>query len=112
MSYLITGILLISAFVFEKNQMSGLIRFVLLSVCFVIFVFTMLVMLTGWTDIKDEYVLGIQGRYFTPTLTYIFSTFNNKKVYLPKKADLYIFYAQLIILFETVVYMLSYTFVY
>lgn len=112
MSYLITGILLISAFVFEKNQMSGLIRLVLLGVCFMIFAFTMLVMLTGWTDIKDEYVLGIQGRYFTPTLTYIFSTFNNKKVYLPKNADLYIFYAQLIILFETVVYMLSYTFVY
>ena len=112
MSYLITGILLISAFVFENNHMSGLIRIVLLGVCFMIFAFTVLVMLTGWTDIKDEYVLGIQGRYFTPTLTYIFSTFNNKKVYLPKNADLYIFYAQLIILFETVVYMLSYTFVY
>lgn len=76
-------------------------------------------MLISWTpinqDIIDAYggpiIQGIQGRYFSPLLPYCFIAFNNKKIKISQKLDKYIIFAFLIIVFEIIVYVLSYTFV-
>lgn len=76
-------------------------------------------MLISWTeynqDIIDAFggivIQGIQGRYFSPLLPYFMSIFNNRKITVSKKMDKYILFALFILIFETVVYVLSYTFV-
>ena len=55
-------------------------------------------------------VQGIQGRYFCPLLPYFFTVFNNKKFSIPEKFDKYILFVYLVIFFEIVLYVMSYTF--
>ena len=76
-------------------------------------------MLVSWTEIEQDVVeayggpiiQGIQGRYFSPLLPYLFLILNNKKIKIPKKYDEYIIYSFIILVFEVIVYVLSYTFV-
>ena len=76
-------------------------------------------MLISWTPMEQEIIedyggpiiQGMQGRYFCPLLPYCFMLFNNKKIKLPKKIDKYAIFIYLIMLFEVIVYVLSYTFV-
>ena len=82
-----------------------------------------LLILTGffltWTDvnqeiIKDyggEIIQGVQGRYFSPLIPYFMTIFNNKKIKLPKKLDKYIIFGLILLTFEVIIYVLSYTFV-
>ena len=56
-------------------------------------------------------VEGIQGRYFCPLLPFAYTVLNNKYIRVPVKFDKYIIYAELILVFETILYVLSYTFV-
>lgn len=72
---------------------------------------TLFGMLVGWTNTDSEMIEGIQGRYFSPLLPYFFTIFNNKKLSLPKKFDKYLIFAQILLMFEVIVYILSYTFV-
>ena len=95
------------------------IKGVMIFICIVIGLFAMIGMFTSWTDPEQEIVEdfggiiveGIQGRYFSPILPHFFSIFANKKFSLPKKADSYVLIAYLLIFFEIVIYVLSYTFV-
>ena len=72
---------------------------------------TLFGMLVGWTNTDSEMIEGIQGRYFSPLLPYFFAIFNNKRVSLPKKFDKYLIFIHILLMFEVIVYILSYTFV-
>ena len=75
-------------------------------------------MLISWTEINQEIIAdfggpiiqGVQGRYFSPFLPYLFIIPNNSKIRIPKKFDPYILFAFIVLVFEVVVYVLSYTF--
>ena len=76
-------------------------------------------MLITWTPITQEVIdayggpiiQGMQGRYFCPLLSYFLLIFNNKKIRISKKFDKYILFAYVLLVFEVIVYILSYTFV-
>lgn len=76
-------------------------------------------MLVSWTEINQDIIedfggpviQGIQGRYFSPLLPYVFMLIHNRKIKLPKWIDDYAICAFIAIVFEVVVYVLSYTFV-
>lgn len=75
-------------------------------------------MLISWTEVDQEIIedfggpiiQGIQGRYFSPFLPYLFSLLNNKKIRILEKYDPYVLFAFVLLVFEEVVYVLSYTF--
>ncbi len=83
--------------------------FIFLSACAGLM--TLFGMLVGWTNTDSQMIEGIQGRYFSPLLPYFFAIFNNSKISLPKKFDKYLIFAQILLMFEVIVYILSYTFV-
>ena len=74
-------------------------------------------MLISWTEVEQVVVedfggpiiQGIQGRYFSPLLPYLFLVLNKKKIKIPEKFDSYILYAFVFLVFEVIVYVLSYT---
>ena len=76
-------------------------------------------MLISWTEIEQDIIedfggpviQGVQGRYFSPFLPYLFLVLHNKKIQIPKKFDHYLIYASILLVFEVVVYVLSYTFI-
>ena len=105
-------ILACSSLFFESQNLNNISRLVSIGICVLIGMLTIAVMLTGCTDIEDEYVQGIQGRYFTPLLPYVFVALNNKKIAIPNSFDKYLIFASLLLNFEIVIYMLSATFVY
>jgi len=108
-----------SAFVKEVHVESAWLKACFILVCAAIGIYVMGGFILSWTDMSqavvDDYggiiVQGIQGRYFCPLLPFAFSIFNNKKLAIPQKFNKYIIYTQLIVIFEVVVYVLSYTFV-
>ena len=106
------ALLTLSALVKEEKHMSIWSRLASVGICVLIGMLTMAVMLTGWTDVNDEYVQGIQGRYFTSFIPFIFCVLNNKKIYIPQKYSNVLLFSKLLLLFEIVMYMLSATFVY
>ena len=75
-------------------------------------------MLISWTEVDQEIIedyggpiiQGIQGRYFSPFLPYLFIIINNSRLKISRKCDQYILYAFVVLVFEVVVYVLSYTF--
>ena len=93
-------------------------RIVVLGMC--VFAGLMMVggMLISWTEVDQEIIedyggpiiQGIQGRYFSPFLPYLFPILSNRKIRIPKKLDPYIIYAFILLVFEVIVYVLSYTF--
>ena len=107
------------AFVREEQYFSIPLKLVMILICITIGMFTMIGMFVSWTkpdqEVVDDFggviIEGIQGRYFSPVLPYFFSVFSNKKLALPQAAKKYILLAYLLIYFEIVVYVLSYTFV-
>ena len=105
-------VLIGASLMFEKNHLSVPVKLTLLVVALMIFGLTLAAMLTGWTTTDAEFIEGVQGRYFTPLLPYGFACLNNKKISIPDKFSIFIPYTQMLILFETVIYILSYTFVY
>ena len=95
------------------------IKLSFLAICTFIAIYIMGGFILSWTDksqaIIEDYggivIQGIQGRYFSPLLPFGLSIFNNKKITIPEKFDKYIVFTQLMVLFEVIVYVLSYTFV-
>ena len=95
----------------EKYNLSGKMRIAFVVACLMIAMLILAMMLTGWTKRKDYLIKGVQGRYFCPLLPYFFSIFSNKKFKLPAKLDKYVLYTLILVNFETIIYVLSYTFV-
>ena len=106
---------------FRKESIIEPISLKIIFVCLAIIVGIYILggFLLSWTDLNQEIIpeyggviiQGIQGRYFCPLLPFIFTIFNNKKICIPEKFDKYIIFGQLLIIFEVIVYILSYTFV-
>ena len=75
-------------------------------------------MLISWTEVEQvviedfggPIIQGIQGRYFSPVLPYLFIIQHNPKFKISKKFDTYILYIFILLVFEVIVYVLSYTF--
>ncbi|MDO4940319.1 MAG: DUF2142 domain-containing protein [Erysipelotrichaceae bacterium] len=95
----------------ENYTMTWPVRGAFVFVCLGVALFIILGMLYGWTLTTDTMIQGIQGRYFCPLLPYFFTIFNNKKIQVPEKLDKYVIYAYILLMFEIIVYILSYTFV-
>lgn len=111
LTHIMAIILLLAAILKEKFVLpiKEKISFVVISIAIGIFIMTG--MLITWTCIGDEIVHGMQGRYFSPLLFFIMTIVNNQKIYLPAKFNKYLIYTQILMMFETIVYVLSYTFV-
>ena len=120
-TYLVHGLLalLIAASIRQEDHVLSIpFKICVLIIC--VFAGLMVVggMLISWTEVDQEVIeafggpiiQGIQGRYFSPFLPYLFPILQNKKIKLPKKIDPYLIYIFIIIVFEVVVYVLSYTF--
>lgn len=111
--------LLASAFTMEEYHISWLFKGCSLLICIVIGMYILLGFFISWTErdqptligIDGDMIQGVQGRYFSPLLPYVFILFNNKKLNIPKKINKYIIYIELLTIFEILVYVLSYTFV-
>ncbi|MBQ6334390.1 MAG: DUF2142 domain-containing protein [Erysipelotrichaceae bacterium] len=112
------ALIVLSALLEEKHTGSFTFRFVILIMC--CFAGLMMVggMLISWTEVDQEIIedyggpiiQGIQGRYFSPFLPYLFIIINNSRLKISRKCDQYILYAFVVLVFEVVVYVLSYTF--
>lgn len=113
MAYIRLILILVIAAVFRKEDyhISPLIKISFAVVCLMMAMFIILGMLYGWTLTTDTMIQGIQGRYFCPLLPFFFAIFTNSKFNLPKKIDKYVIYSYVLIMFEIIIYVLSYTFV-
>lgn len=109
--HLITIILVLAGFIKEPYSLSISTKIVFVVISIGIGLLIMAGMLLTWTTRGDTFIQGIQGRYFSPLLYYVFTIFNNKKIYLPEKISSYLIYSQLLITFEVILYVLSFTFV-
>ena len=121
-TYLVHGTLalLVIASLREEEYLTS-IKFRIMVILMCIFAGLMMVggMLISWTEVDQEVIeayggpviQGIQGRYFSPFLPYLFPILSNKKIKISKKFDQYILFAFVLLVFEVVVYVLSYTFV-
>ena len=112
MAYVYLLLLLTSSLLKQDVVVDWKIKIASLLISGVIVVITMAYMLVGWTDIEDQYIQGIQGRYFTPLIPFVAMTLNNRKISIPVKLDKILIYCQILISFEVIIYALSYTFVY
>ncbi len=112
------ALLVLSSLREESDSVSLIFRIVVLLIC--IFGGLMMVggMLVSWTEVNQEVIedfggpiiQGVQGRYFSPFLPYLFICLNNGKIRLPKKLDPVFLFTFVVLVFEVVVYVLSYTF--
>ena len=115
----ITIIVLLSALLKERYTEPRYLKLIFVAMCIVIGLYTIGGFLLTWTDMDQDIiedfgglmVQGIQGRYFCPLLPFFFTIFNNKKINIPTKLDKYITYTYYLIVFEVIIYVLSYTFV-
>ena len=105
------GIAIVAALQKENNILSIGNKIFIVIVCLAIAGLVLASMLVGWTRYDDEIIQGIQGRYFSPTIIYLLSTLNNKKIQIPQKIDKYLILIDLLLSFETIIYVLSFTFV-
>ena len=113
------ALVIVSSLRDEDYKVSIFFKITIIVMC--IFAGLMMVggMFISWTEIDQEVIeafggpiiQGIQGRYFSPLLPYLFLILNNNKIKIPKKYDSYIIYTFIILVFEVIVYVLSYTFV-
>lgn len=103
----------ITAAVFVKDDLmlNAKTRICLIAVCVAIAMFSIGGMLFSETHIGDEYISGIQGRYYSPLLPYFFVSLTNNKINIPKKFNIYVIFAYILVMFEVIMYILSYTFV-
>lgn len=120
-------VLMVAIFIENDLTFNPLFKLVIFVILVLIGLYIIVGFFVSWTgmdallfDNYDETILevyggpvveGVQGRYFSPLLPYFFALFPNKKIKLPKKLDKYVYFAYLLIFFEVVIYVLSYTFV-
>ena len=116
--HLLAVVVLLASFRKEPYTPNILMRFLSVGICIIVGVVMMAGFFVTWTEasqtVLDDFggimVQGIQGRYFCPLLPYFFTVFNNKKFSIPEKFDKYILFVYLVIFFEIVLYVMSYTF--
>jgi len=116
--HLTLGILVAAALIDEDYELSNRFKGIIFLMCVFVGLMTVGGMLVSWTEVNQEIidayggpvVQGVQGRYFSPLLPYLFLILHNRKIKLPKWVDQYLIYAFVILVFEVVVYVLSYTF--
>nr|MBQ4453639.1 DUF2142 domain-containing protein [Clostridia bacterium] len=116
--HMLLGLLVCASLREEEHMEPVIFRVVVLLLC--VFGGLMMVggMLISWTEVDQEVIedfggpmiQGIQGRYFSPFLPYLFPILSNKKIKISKKFDQYMLFAFVVLVFEVVVYVLSYTF--
>ncbi len=112
------GIVIVAALRKEPYTESIGIKILFFLICVIIGFGVMVGMLLSWTETNQEIVQdfggmmiqGIQGRYFSPLLPFVFPILNNRKLAIPKELDPYILSFFVVIVFEVMVYVLSYTF--
>ena len=102
---------LLSSLIKEEHHLSVFIKFIMLGVCIAIGLMIVLGFLLSETKKTDPMIQGIQGRYLSPLLPYFFLLFGNRKIALPKQTGKYLNYVHLLVLFEVILYILSFTFV-
>jgi uncharacterized membrane protein len=109
-TYIHIVLLFISSFVKQEKMESIGFKLTNILICISIGLLTIVGMLAGWTERGAQMVNGVQGRYFCPLLSYFFITFNNNKFSISTKVSKYLICAQILVYFEVIVYVLSYTF--
>ena len=102
---------LMAAFVKEDYAPGLIVRIVIVGMCVIIAGLILLGFLLSWTHRDETMIMGVQGRYFSPLLPYFFTIFNNKYVSLPKVFNKVLTFGQLLMIFETMLFVLSFTFV-
>lgn len=110
---------IVAAFIKENYIEPIYVKISFFLICVFIGLFTIGGMMMSWTDLDQDIiedfggamVQGVQGRYFSPLLPCFFSIFNNEKFNISLKIDKYLIFAQLLVLFETLMYVLSITFI-
>jgi uncharacterized membrane protein len=112
------AVLLASSIIEEKRCESLAFKIVTFLVC--IFGGLMMVggMLISWTEVEQvviedfggPIIQGMQGRYFSPFLPYLFIILHNPKFKISKKFEPYMIYIFILLVYEVIVYVLSYTF--
>ncbi len=109
--HLMSLCIVLTSLVRQDSANPLLVKVVILLMCIAIAAMILLGFLLTWTNRTDEMIQGVQGRYFSPLLPYFFTTFNNKTICLPKWSDKYLIFAQMLMVFYVVIYVLSFTFV-
>ena len=117
MVHSLLGLIIIAALREEKVRESIFFKIAIVITCIMAGIMMVGGMLISWTEVEQVVVedfggpiiQGIQGRYFSPLLPYLFLVLNNKKIKIPEKLDSYILYAFVFLVFEVIVYVLSYT---
>ena len=113
------AILIAAALREEAYALNARFKLLIFAMCVFVGLMTVSGMLISWTEVNQEIidayggpiVQGVQGRYFSPLLPYLLLILHNDKVKLPKKFDPYLISAFVILVFEIIVYVLSYTFI-
>ena len=111
LSRLIIFVILAATFVKDSVSLNLTTRLSLVAVCVAVAMFSIGGMLFSETHVGDQYISGIQGRYFSPLLPYFFVSLTNNRINIPKKFDRYVIFSYIIVIFEVIIYILSYTFV-
>lgn len=113
MGYVISilAALISSIFIKENVSLSIPHRIFIILVCISIALLSLAGMLLSETRIGDEYIGGLQGRYYSPLIPFFLLCFTNNKFNISKKYDKYIIFAYILIFFEIIIYVLSYTFI-
>lgn len=117
--HIMTLIPVLAALKKEKYVEPIYLKIILFGLCAIIGLFTIGGMLMTWTDLDQTIiedfggvmVQGIQGRYFSPLLAFVFPILNNKKINIPDKLNDYLVYGQLLVLFQVLMYVVTYTFI-
>lgn len=111
LTYIIISLLGVSSIRKEEYTSRISTRVSYIFVCSLMGLLTVGGMLLYWTNIGDYFIQGVQGRYFCPLIPYFFSVFNNNKIKISQKVDKYVIFTYLLLIFEVIIYVLSYTFV-
>lgn len=109
--HLMTICLIISSLLNENMNIPLLVKAVILVMCVAIAIMILLGFLLTWTSRRDVMIQGVQGRYFSPLLPYFFSVFNNRYIKVPIQIDRCLIFAHVLMIFNTIIYILSFTFV-
>lgn len=110
-TYIHIALLLASSFKDEGTKYQPMFKLSVFAVCVIIGFLTLFGMLTGWTERGAFMINGVQGRYFCPLLPFFFVILNNDKIKISADIDKYVVFVQILLYFEVLINVLSYTFV-
>ena len=117
--HVMSAVPLIAAFSKEKYVEPILVKVLFVLCSIIVGLYIMFGFMISWTSTSQEVVedfggpiiQGIQGRYFSPLLPYVFTIFNNRRIGFSEKYNKYLIFAYFLIVFEVLVYILSFTFI-